>query len=142
MPRTMQTTTPITPVEQKRQSLLRKKLWFALSPAAERQAAALAKSLYRIAGGTLQVDPPCGQPIDSRPGLPGNKMRRATDAEAHRMGVWFTDYFNLDCRKADFLSQTAGRLREHIAELAEIADRIDAAAKRRQRVTRARRAAG
>jgi hypothetical protein len=63
-------------------------------------------------------------------------MRRKTDAEAHRMGVWFSVYFELDCRKVDFLSQAAGRLRRHIAELTEIADRIDAAAKRQRKTTR------
>ncbi|HEV8068688.1 MAG TPA: hypothetical protein VGP76_13205 [Planctomycetaceae bacterium] len=90
---------------------LRKKLWFTLSPAVERLAAAAARSLERIAGMTIQIDTPYGGPIESHAGCPDNKMRRATDAEAHSMGVWFSVYFELDCRKADFLSQTAARLR-------------------------------
>lgn len=138
MPRTMQSATPITPEEQKRQSQLRKKFWFALSPAVERRAAALARSLERIAGTTVQVDKPHGGPIESHAGFSDNKILRTTDADAHRMGVWFTLYFDLDCRKAAFLSQTAARLREHIAEMANIADRLDAAAERRRKVVRAR----
>jgi hypothetical protein len=132
----MPRTTPITPEDERER---RRKLRFPLSRAFDRHAAAIARSLERIAGTTIQVDKPNGGPFEY--GAGDKKMRRKTDAEAHRMGVWFHDYFELDCRKADFLSQTAAQLREHIAELAEIADGIDAAAKRRQKVARARRAA-
>jgi hypothetical protein len=121
---------------------LRIKLWFPLPPAVVRRAAAVARALKRIAGTTIQVDEPSGEPFESHPGCSDNKIRRKTAAEAHRVGVWFAVYFNLDCRKADLLSQTAARLRKHIAELSEIADRIDAAAKRRPKIARVSRKAG
>ncbi len=110
---------------------LRRKLRFPLSRAVERRAAAIARSLERIAGTTIQVDKPHGGPVENHA-----EMRRMTAAEAHLMGIWFTDYFELDCRNVDFLSQTAAQLREHIAELAEIAERIEAAAKRRRKTSR------
>jgi hypothetical protein len=119
--------------EAARRKLLRFPL---LSRAVERRAATLARSLKKIAGETIQVDGPYCGPFESHPGCTDNKIRRKTDAEAHRMGVWFWVYFELDCRKVDFLSQAAGRLRGHIAELTEIADRIDAAAKRRRKTSR------
>jgi hypothetical protein len=122
-----------TPDDRAEQRQLRRELRVPLSPAVERRAAENGRCLERIAGGTIQVDLPHGDPISSRPGLPGDKMRRATDAETHRMGVWFRVFIRLDSRRADFLSQVSTRLREHIAELVAIADRIDAAAKRRRK---------
>jgi hypothetical protein len=105
-----------------------KNLMFPLRGAIKRHAKRDGRLLERIAGAAIQVDLPEGEAIESRSG----DRRRATAAEAHRTRIWFSTDFELDCRKADFLSQVATRLRAHIAELSEIADRIEAAAKRRR----------
>jgi hypothetical protein len=124
-----------------REKQRRIKLRFQFLPAVRRRTESNARLLERIAGETIQVDVPGGDAHESNPGCGDNKIRRATDAEAHRMGIWFAVFFRLDCRQADFLIQTAARLREHIAELTAIAEGIENAAKRKRKTTRTRRKA-
>jgi hypothetical protein len=104
--------------------------WFRLpiKQAVLRQAARHARLLNEIAGDMIQFDMPSGEAVECA----DNKLRRPTDAEAHNTLIWFHDNFYLDCRRPDFLAHTAAQLRKGVAELSKIADRIEAAAKRRK----------
>src|SRR5580692_8229080 len=95
---TLKTTEDDRDERYERERKLRMKLRFRLSPAVKRRTESNARLLERIAGDTIQVDVPGGDAHESSPGCRDNKIRRATDAEAHRMRVWFSDCIEIDCR--------------------------------------------
>jgi hypothetical protein len=138
---TMKNAIPGTPDE--READLRRKHSVELPKAVKERAAKDAQLLEKIVGTTIDVKHPhfvCeaiparGLAIESNPGRPGNKIRRPTDAEAHRTEIWISMCFGLDCR-SDVIGGTAARFRKGSAELSKIADSLEAAAPKRQRKT-------